>query len=264
MKQKTIIFSVFIGIVLILVGFTPATISEQPIRNLPISIESTIFNNGNSNKIIADLNLEEAEQLKETLLELNNAINQKDQETIQHCLIELKNFGVIDDIQKIKLFPIEPESVVRHQTTNKLPILERLYEKFSTSVVDNTMCLVNVAGKGFMLFTIGVLLTLPTLLLLDLFGQGIFSLLIPLYVIIAIITHAIPFRILLPVGIINLDYGSISTRGINGHQQINATNQSVTATLIGFTGITINIPFGQDEGFTFVAGFSILARADYS
>ena len=270
MKQKTVMISILIGIFLILVGFSPLTISEQSFTNQHIFIQSTIFDNGIANKKTSELSLEDTIQLKEILLELNNAIDQNDQETIQNCVIQLKHFGIVDDVEKLKLFTeIRTEPTQTLNDFNKFPVLKSICEKIPTYDVDNSMCLVNIIGKGLMLFTTGLLLIITTILLAYLFGDAISPILLTFFNLskfFLLVTRTIPFRVLLPVGIIMLDSGSISTRGLNGHQQLNATDRSVGAYLYGFSGIAINIPFSQNGSFTydsfiFVAGFSILARA---
>ena len=71
---------------------------------------------------------------------------------------------------------------------------------------------------------------------------------------------------MLPIGSITLKQGSISAIGLGGYEKLTADNNSIQTTLVGFTGLTINIPFGEESelgGFLFVSGFSTIAHSKY-
>ena len=81
-------------------------------------------------------------------------------------------------------------------------------------------------------------------------------------------THVIPLRIMLPIGSVSLKQGSISSIGLGGYGKLTTDNNSIQTTLVGFTGLTIHIPFGDSEesdlgGFLFVSGFSAIAYSKY-
>jgi hypothetical protein len=115
-----------------------------------------------------------------------------------------------------------------------------------------------------MFFTIGLSLFVPTMVLISIFGEDVLRILIPIYYLIMIITHIIPFRMGLPAGMLLIKGGTASATGLNGHQRVEIENSS-QITIIGFTGITISIPFidtpaDEYNGFMFVSGFSLIAR----
>ncbi len=118
-------------------------------------------------------------------------------------------------------------------------------------------------GNGTMIFTTGHLLALPTLLLLKIIGSEIFRFLIPVYATIMVLTHLVPFRILLPIGTMNIDDGRAFTRGINGYKSTNITG-GYQITLLGFTGITIDVPSIEELNlgrFIFISGFGLSVKS---
>ncbi len=112
-----------------------------------------------------------------------------------------------------------------------------------------------------MIFTIGVLLMVPIMLIIAQ-APELLGLVMIICVAIMLATHVIPFRVGLPIGILTMSGGSVSAIGLSGAQHMDIpANSSAQITVGGFSGITINIPGMEDsEGFLFVSGFSLIAQ----
>jgi len=192
------------------------------------------------------------EYLKECLINLNDAYINDNKENIQKFGSILYEKGLLDEKPNMHSFD---EKIIKNS-----PLIKFLCNHQRDENISNSFCYINAVGEGLMIFTIGALLTLPTLVLISIFGGEILSLLIPIYVVILVLTHLIPVRVLLPIGIITMDSGNITTVGLSGNQNMEVNSPSVQLQLAGFTGITINIPTGESGGFLFVSGISILAK----
>ena len=112
-----------------------------------------------------------------------------------------------------------------------------------------------------MIFTIGVLLMVPIMLIIAQ-APELLGLVMIICVAIMLATHVVPFRIGLPIGILTMSGGSVSAIGLSGVQRMDVSvNSSAQITIGGFSGITINIPGMEgSEGFLFVSGFSLIAQ----
>ena len=234
MNKKILSISIFLAVILILLGFTPA-IALNSIDNQKIVVVETSINYGKSiKKIETELGTQEAEELKEILTNLNNAIKQDDKKSISYYESLLNEKGILGKEHKNIFSKKNIEKF--YSRIQNLPLLKKLnskIESLSKTDISNTFCITNIAGSGFMLYTIGLLLTVPTLMLVNIFGEAILTVLLPIYVLILLITHLIPFRILLPAAVINVEEGSISTIGGSAGSQSIDVESSTQVNLMG-------------------------------
>jgi hypothetical protein len=117
-----------------------------------------------------------------------------------------------------------------------------------------------------MIFTIGAILGQILIDILENVSSiwealALMAILLPIYVMVFMATHFIPFRILLPVGTIGVENGSISTLGLNGVHRKEIVANMTELEVYGFTGITISLPgTNNTKEFLFVSGFSFIAK----
>ena len=147
-----------------------------------------------------------------------------------------------------------------------LSALSKIVKSDKDENISNALCYLHAAGTGMVIYTIGNLLLIPTFLLIDIFGTEIIGILMYVYILIMFYTHLVPFRLGMPIATINMDNGTISARGLRGPQNVivNDTNPSHQVKVLGFTGLTINIPSannGNLDGFMFISGFAIYAKS---
>jgi hypothetical protein len=250
MKNKLKLICILFALILVFANIS--SVGSKIIDNdNKIPIEISFINNRSFIKKTNKVDIEEAKFIKNCLIELDNAYRNNDKDEIikyESILIEKEILN-----ENIKLDLLNNELQVN--SNNKY--LSHLSRDENTS---NSLCFINAVGEGMMIFTIGAMLMLPTLILVSIFGGDILKILLPIYVGIFFLTHIIPARIMLPIGIVTIDSGSISMMGTSGSQKINVNTSSSTIYLAGFSGITINIPSGETGGFLFVSGFSFHAR----
>lgn len=268
MNKKIVIFSISSTILLILITFAPIVISQNYDFEKTIKVHIKKFNDVAVYDNSIDLDYESAVELKTILEGLNIAIETQNYQKISEYQDILRNKGIIEKNYQL---PVLSE---KHNTktldNENLPVYIKKIQEILNDDEEgkyNALSYVHATGQGIMIFTIGAILGILFFLLLSLFGLGIISLLIPFYVMVLVATHLIPFRFMLPIGSITLRQGSISTLGLGGYEKMTAAdNNSVETTLLGFTGITINIPFGEESdlgGFLFVSGFSTIVYSKY-
>jgi hypothetical protein len=251
--KKTLVSIGILAVCIILIPIaSPLVYSHAVTQQKTIPIETLVNSETGRRMHTTCLSSSEVEELRQVLIMLDDALAKKDSREILYYETMLKSKGIIP--------------ATYHFETTK-PFLEPRYQTIRQHLlsapedtISNSMCYVHATGTGLLVFTIGVLLVLPVILLVTYFGLEILTLLLPLLILLLIATHMIPFRVLLPVGVIILEEGSISAVGSAGSQQITVDAPSVQVNLIGFTGITINIPSSNlTQGFLFVSGFSFYA-----
>ena len=133
--------------------------------------------------------------------------------------------------------------------------------------ISNSLCYFHAAGRGTILFTLGVkMVEFITNAVKNassfIEGLAIIIVLLALFAPFLLVTYLVPFRIMMPVGVINMESGSISSFGLDGHKKVFVDeNNPLSVTVRGFSGITISIPSGQNNdesnGFLFVSGSSL-------
>jgi hypothetical protein len=262
--KKIIIISGLVAILIILGGLSPSIVSKDivPIQ-LDEEIETiTVEVNkyyGKQETIYTDLTFEEIEELEKILTILDEAILKNDEKTIKECEKSLNEKGIFGD---------KYENFYSHDFISKKFRSSRL-SKFSRILplngddLSNLMCYFHARGQGMFFFfaELNILQNIVDAMnnasgLIEAFI--IFFALLPIYVMIMLLTHVVPFRILMPKGICRMDDGKMTSIGLKGVKTVEATssNESVMLNLSFFTGITISWPI-EDNNILFVSGFAV-------
>ena len=264
MKKKIFVICLLFVSLIVSSNFSSAVSSNNlEEKEKKITVEINKYENGEAKKLLVELNPDKAEQLKSYLIALDDALERDDGQDILKYQNLIDENGLIGE-NNIEFKPKNPESFLK---IKNMPLTKNLFSSLSNQSdgnITNFLCYFHARGHGTMLFTTGLLLFIPTIFLVSAFGENVLKILIPLYLIIALFTHLVPFRVGLPIGLLMIKGGSASAIGVNGYQKVEIENSSQIM-VVGFTGITISIPFvdtPQDEynGFMFVSGFSLMAR----
>jgi len=267
MNKKIVLFSISSTILLILITFAPIVISQNYDFEKTIKVHIKKFNDVAVYDNSIDLDYESAVELKTILEGLNIAIEGKNYQKISEYQDILREKGIIE--RNYQLPVLSEKDNTKTIDNQNLPVFIKKIQEILNDDEEgkyNALSYVHATGQGMMIFTIGAILSILFFALLSLFGLGIISVLIPFYIMVMVATHVIPFRFMLPIGSVTLRQGSISTLGLGGYEKMTTDNNSVQTTLLGFTGITINIPFGEESdlgGFLFVSGFSTITYSKY-
>ena len=231
--MKSIIKSIFICVVtlLLLTSFASIILSNTT----PLTIYQTIEINHYSPTTIETESIHVTQkQLNTTttlLTQFSAAVISNDQPKLQYYQQQLHQKGI--DLPT----PEHQQKLPFHTT----PLFDELLRTQNPEEsVDNNFCYVHITGQGTLLFTIATLRLIPTLILVQLLGTNILTLLIPLYLAIFAIAHIIPLRILLPIGTVLIDESIVTTIGTNGRRTLNVNETTEQLTLGGFTGVTLN------------------------
>jgi hypothetical protein len=226
----------------LLVVFIVAATSLSPVIGSPaitssiekrVTIETQFYQHHTMTEIVTEISENEAAELKQCLTNLHEALMRGDHDEIEKFESILRETGILGE-----------------SSVSSVPWFQG-----SCGVLDenisNRFCYVHAVGEGLMIFTLGVFTTV--LALLGIVFPEIF------YSIMFNVTHLRPFRILLPLGIMIFQNGSISTRGLSGHRSLTVGNESIPVVLVGFSGITINMIWGENP-LLFVSGFSMIVK----
>ena len=262
MNKNIALVSIISAIILVLAGLTPVVGSKDVETQGKIVVEMNSYQHGSVEKVVTELSEEEAVELKECLVDLNNALEREDRQTILECEIILNEKGILGEkYQKIRYKSESQEFYPEIKDLSVLPRLKNLLVPTDTEDISNVLCYLHAVGSGMMIFTMGVILTVPIMMIIAQ-APELLGLVLLVCMTILLATHVIPFRIGLPIGILTMDSGSVSTIGLSGAQQMDIqANSSAQITIGGFSGITINIPgMGGSKGFLFVSGFSLIAQ----
>ena len=259
MKKKIGFLSVCIVVVILLAGTSPVIGSldkKQIEENQKIIVEVNNFLAGRSKPIFTELSYEEAEELKEILIDLNRAIEENDEISIsiyEKILNERGFFG--KEYQKIS----SRNSIFEQIKSQNYPSFLKELEPLNGDNISNTLCFFNAIGKGIIVFPLGLkiwesIIEIVTNASNPLAALILLLVFLPILILVMLFTHLIPFRILMSRGVVLMNSGSISSIGLNGLKRLKVTEQ-VGVNLSWFTGITFNIPF-TNNSFCWVSGFA--------
>ena len=260
MKKGIVFLCIFAAAIIVLAGVSSAVMSVDPeckMNHDKILVEMNRYHRKGKDTVLTELDNEEVTYLKTCLIKLNDALIRGDETEILKYEKILNEKGIFGDTyQKIR----------SDSLSSQLSPVSRLRPLTLDDNLSNSLCYVHAAGEGIMIFTIGAILSeiLYDILsnassIWELLALGL--LLLPFYVLVFLATHLIPFRILLPVGTIGVENGTISTLGLDGIHTREITGNMTKLDVYGFTGITISLPgTDQSEEFLFVSGFSLLAK----
>lgn len=262
MKRKILLLSALVAILIILGGLSPSICSKdiKPIQinneTDNVTVEVNKYYGRQPETIKTELTLEEVEQLEVILKQLDEAMENNDEATIKKCESILNEKGIFGD---------EYEEFYSHDAISK-KIQSKGLSKYSKYLqngdnLSNLICYFHASGEGMMFFwvEISILESIYNAIknassFIEAFI--IFFALLPFYVLGLLLTHIIPFRILMPKGVVRMDDGKITSIGLKGFKQATAqNNESIMVNVSLMTGITISWPV-NNQSFLFVSGFA--------
>ena len=266
MKKKILIVSTtLIAILIVLAGLSPSICSKdiEPVQigaNSDIlTIEVNRYCGRQPENFNTKLIYDEAVQIKEILIQLNDAIENNDEKTIKECESILNEKGIFgDNYQKFFSYNTYSEML----KTFKFADFAKYLGSQNNNNISNLLCYFNAIGNGTLYHFLSVRMYEAIVKIVEnqtsLIGAFIlFITLLPFLVIVMLLTSLIPFRILMPVGIVAMRKGRISSLGLQGRKKLVVEGpDSVNVNFSWFTGVTINIPF-SDNPFVFVSGIAM-------
>ena len=247
MNKKLMGFGV--SLLFILMIFSPVVSSRSLDHQKSVTVEVNKIGISGIKKVLTKISYDEACKLRELLIRLDEALSAGNLRAVRKYESEINGLGIFGD------------------SYQKIPVPMAIS---STAVEDdnisNTLCYFHAAGRGTIYFTF-------TLKLVEMIKQAVknaTSLIGALAVIIAmiaifapiiILTYIVPFRMAMPVGMVRVENGSVSSFGTRGYKKVEVKeNETFDVNISWFTGITINIPFGKSNesgNFLFVSGFAL-------
>ena len=251
MVKKRVLVGVFVTMLIVFAALTPAAGANILSKEKNIPVTTAIYTQGGVEEVTVNLTKQDVRVVEQHLKQLNNALIIGDETRVLSILSFLKSKGLFrENVDRIN-------SLLKHSSaafTEPKGLLSSVYSLSAGENLSNVLCYVNAVGRGLIIFTIGYLLAM-------LANNGV-VLPIQLYLLILVITHLVPFRVLLPVGVLSLEEGGVSTFGLNGFQRLDVNGATLSLVLTGFTGLIINIPFSQSESgsFLFLSGLSLMVR----
>ncbi|UCD13566.1 MAG: hypothetical protein JSW60_08415 [Thermoplasmatales archaeon] len=267
MKRKIGFLSISIALIIILAGLSPVAGSidiEEIKNNENIVVEINRYYGKKTEPIRTSVSYEEAEELKEILINLNEAIENNDEEAIsryERILNEKGLFG--DEYQEF----FSRNTFLKNFKPDSYPRISELLHKLNGDNISNSLCYFNAIGSGVLLFPFGVMIWEAIVRIVKnasspLAGFILLLALIPVLVMVMLVTHLVPFRILMSKGIINMQKGTISSLGLKGFKRLKVDTEPVNVNISWFSGITFNIPF-TNNSFLFVSGIAVrVAESD--
>lgn len=262
MKKIIIILSTLVAILIVLGGLSPSICSKDidPVQinktSDTVTIEVNRYYGRQPDTIRTELTFEEAEQVKEILIKLDEAIENNDEKTIKECELIINENGIFgDEYEKFYSHKTISEKMKSSATSKFSKYLNKNEDNFS-----NLMCYFHAVGTGQIYFfvQINILENMAnafenvTSIIAAFIVLFIF---LPIYVIALILTHLVPFRIFMPLGFVELDDGKITSIGLHGFKQATAQdNESIMVNVSWFSGLTINFP--TENLIVFMSGFA--------
>jgi len=267
MKRKIGFLSISIALIIILAGLSPVVGSidiEEIKNNENIIVEVNRYDGKKTEPILTEVSYEEAEELKEILINLNEAIEKNDEEAISNYETILNEKGFFgEEYQKF----YSHNKFTELMEKSSLSKFTKFFERKNGDNISNSMCYFNAIGQGTILFTLGVRMWEAIVRAVEnasspLAGLILLLALFPLLVLVMLFTHLIPFRILMSQGVINMQQGRISSLGLMGFKRVIVDTEPVNVNVSWFTGLTINILFSEPP-FVFMSGFAVqVAESD--
>lgn len=265
MRRKIIFLSTAVAVLIILSGLS-TTICAKDIelsnKNEKLMVEVNRYYGGNSEPIFTEITYEEAEEIKEMLINLNEAIDNNDEEAISYYESVLNEKGLFGNKYQEFYSNDEVNEMMKKSQLNRLM---NYFPKDNGDNISNYLCYFHAVGNGFMYFTLAVNMVEAITRIIEnassqLAAFILFLALIPFLALILIFTSLIPFRILMPIGILNMRQGKISSLGLGGYKSVEVTEpDSVNVNVSYFTGITLSLPIGENP-FVFISGIAADVR----
>lgn len=245
---------------MVTIGFSSAISKNTTTQSEKIVFKTTIHNGLSKEKRLIELTEKEAEEIKQLLYNLDEALSNNDEEAVAEYKTILKQKDIIDE-----------KSSKFIKTQENVPQL--------TDDISNSMCYFHTMGIGLLLFPLENKILegieeaarnaaeqadTPIALIAALV---IFILLFVLLCLpVMIVTHLVPFRVMMSSAKIQLKNGNMWSQGTEGYKKVEASGETIEADLSYFTGITIStLPISVNDdseeeneakGFMFVSGFA--------
>lgn len=264
MEKKIVILSILCVIAIVLAGCTPALASKTTVPSTDhakVPIEVTRYIGKHPVQTIALVSPTDALRIKQCLIELYDAKVRNDQDTVARCIALLKQDGILRDRQDQNL--VSPQKPFPDCVQRSFPGIP---QNSAGDNLSNSVCFFNAIGQGMIYGTITIqfIQAITNILRNQTNPFLAFILLLvflPLLILVILINDLIPFRILMPTGVLVMANGSATSIGLAGfkHTKVGADHIQVNLSL--FTGLTINIPplTNESKPFTFVSGFALKA-----
>ena len=253
-KKIICVSAIIIGILIVLGSLSPAVCSKDI---EPVKIQVNRYYGKNSSTIYTDVSIEEEEEIKQMLINLNIAIENNDDAAISQYEKILNDKGIFGD---------EYQQFFSQKTFSEKINLNKYSKYLKQSAGDNisnTLCYYNAIGTGGIFFMLALKFVEAMKTILENVSSFIEAfilllVLIPFFVIIYLLTHLIPFRILMPYGTVVLKNGSMSTLGLQGFKRVVVGDEYYQVNVSWFTGITLNF-IGKESlaGFLFMSGIAV-------
>ena len=234
------------------------------LNNETLTIETNLYNSRVPKKLLTECTESEILEIIDTLENLNQAIEESNEEEIQNCQEILKEKGLFG---KYKYDFFSNEEFTETYDTYSQGRFSNYQENTLNGDLDNMFCYFNAIGEGIMVSQLGIKafeafqrIVSNASGFLEAFILTLIFL--PFVLVIMVLTGLIPFRILMPEGLVYMEDGRLSTLGINGFKRVTVEDGDppVSVNLSFFTGLSISIPGNADTGrkaFTFVSGPAI-------
>ncbi|HEC82106.1 MAG TPA: hypothetical protein ENI42_06780 [Thermoplasmatales archaeon] len=241
--KRLLVFGV--STLFILVMFSPVVYSKEIYQQRSVVVEVNRVSVYGVKRVLSEMSYGDACKLKELLIKLNDAIDKGDSQAVEEYEAQLNEMRLFDNTNL--RIPVKGVSTVDVMEDN----------------ISNSLCYFHAAGKGTILFTLGVkIVELITNAIKNasslIEALAIAIALLAIFAPFLLITYLVPFRIAMPISVVDLESGRMATLGLNGCKKVVVDeNNPLSVTLRWFSGVTVNIPFGQDnESFLFVSGFA--------
>jgi hypothetical protein len=265
MRKKIIFLSAAVAMLIILSGLSTTVCAKDvdlSTKNDKLIVEVNRYFGGIPELIYTEITPEEAEEIKEMLINLNEAIDNNDEEAIAYYETALNEKGLFGN--KYQEFYSNDE-IYEMMKKSQLSRFVKYLPKSNGDNISNQLCYFHAVGNGFMYFTLAVKMIEAITRILEnasspLAALILFLALLPFLALILIFTSLIPFRILMPVGILNMRSGRISSLGLGGFKTLEVTEpDDVNVNVSYFTGITLSLPIGENP-FVFISGIAADVR----
>ena len=195
------------------------------------TITTTIHGRRDAITYETTMNAEQAAAVAGNLESLTAALYARDEHTAIKCATTLQDAGVFktDDIYTL---------IHTYIAQGDKPSVDNNDSNFS---LKNIMCLVLGSGDALFAYPMDLMAIFAIVALFGLLPLGIL-LVLAYSVLWMYVSHLVPARLFLPITLIGFNRGNLTTIGLNGRHTITRTgNEQVSAMLIGFTGIVVNV-----------------------
>ena len=221
MKKKIIILSTIIATIIVL-GSCASSISANKLNETqsPETVKILVnqYYGIKPRTIETGVTVEEAKEIEELIIKLDEAITNNDEEAVSYYEKQLNIKGIFGN--EYQNFYTNEEYNQKLNQNKKTNLFGRLTSKNGDNY-SNTLCFFNALGKGILVSAFGLALWEALVRILS--NASSYIALIILFLIFApfvitgiVLTSLIPFRIMMPKGAVVMDEGKISSIGLQG------------------------------------------------